>query len=75
MSLVYKIIYQKHLAAKGPNIPRSSFLLKNVLSKTKVKDRTLETKDRTLEAKDMNFSPRGFSRPRPVLADYNTDIH
>jgi hypothetical protein len=30
MSLVYKIIYQKHLAAKGPNIPRSRFLLKNV---------------------------------------------
>ena len=49
-------------------------------AKTKVKDRTLEAKtkakDRTLEAKtkakDMNFCPRGSSRPRPVLEDYNT---
>jgi hypothetical protein len=38
-------------------------------AKTKAKDRTLEAKTK---AKDMNFCPRGSSRPRPVLEDYNT---
>ena len=41
-----------------------------------VKARTLEAKSkakaRILKAKDMIFSPRGSSRPRPVLEDYIT---
>ena len=35
--------------------------------------KTKALKARALKAKGMNFCPRGSSRPRPVLEDYNAD--